>query len=105
MIETGLLVYLLLMWIVVVVLSDDRDFWNFEIETSFIFDLRATRGVHLIVVDIILFRPYTRIVIIVIVRHGSTRAVQVYTYYILYVPTTELRYNIHTQNTSSIHTL
>ena len=53
-------------------ISDDRDFLNFEIETSFIFDLCATRGVHLITVDIILYRPYTRSVIIVIVRHGYT---------------------------------
>jgi len=79
MIETALLVYLLLVWsesLIVHETLDDRDFSNFVRVTSFIFDLRSMRGVHkIIVVDIILFRPY-RSVTIVIVRHGSTRAVQ-----------------------------
>ena len=93
MIETALLVYLLLMWsesLIVHETLDDRDSSNFVRETSFIFDLRSMRCVHkIITVDIILYRP-TRSAIIVIVRHGSTRAVQVYTYtyYIVYVPTT-----------------
>ena len=111
MIETALLVYLLLMWSgppVVHETLDDRDSLNFVRETSFIFDLRSTRGVHkIIVVDIILFRPYTRIVIIVIVRHGSTRAVQLYIH-ILYSTCayhgTSIQY-LYTEHRSSIHTL
>ena len=112
MIETALLVYLLLMCsesLKVHETLDDRDFLNFVRETSFIFDLRSMRGVHkIITVDIILYRPYTayRSATIVIVRHGSTRAVQVYTYtyYMVYAPTTELRYNIYTYGTQIFDT-
>ena len=31
-------------------ISEDRDFLEFERETSFIFDRRATHGVHIIIV-------------------------------------------------------
>ena len=58
MFETGLLDYLLLTWSGLSVVHgtpDDRDSLNFERETSFIFDLRATRGVHIIIIVDILY--------------------------------------------------
>ena len=58
MFETGPLDYLLLMWSELPVVHEtpeDRDSLNFERETSFTFDLRATRGVHIIIIVDILY--------------------------------------------------
>ena len=91
---------------------DDRDSLNFVRETSFIFDLRATRGIHIIAVDIILFRPYTRSVITCHYIYRTARFKQSCT--VGYIHTvwyklcayhgTSIQY-LYTEHKSSIHTL